>query len=51
MGTEIKNEGAFLKALIKINYPNLTQEEIELEYQKQIKEIKENPDDCEMCSG
>lgn len=43
-------EGKFIKALIKINNPTWTNEQIESEYERKIKEVNENPDDCEMCS-
>lgn len=45
------NEGAFIKSLIKINNPTWNAAQIDAEYQRKIKEVQENPDDCEMCSG
>ncbi len=45
------NKGGFMKALIKIANPAWTPEQIEAEYQRKIKEVEQNPDDCEMCSG
>lgn len=45
--------GAFLKAMIKINHPEWNAEQIENEFSRQM-EAKNNQDDdgfCEACSG
>jgi hypothetical protein len=49
---EKPQEGAYLKALIKISHPDWTQEQIEAEYQKKLNH-SENSDDigCDFCSG
>lgn len=47
------NKGNFLKAMIKINNPTWTPEQIEQELKRQM-EKKDNDDDgagCEACSG
>lgn len=46
-----REEGVFIKALIKIANPTWTLEQIHVEYEHQLKLAKESPDDCEMCSG
>lgn len=44
-------EGAFLKAMIKINNPTWTLAQIEAEYLKQKLRRDESDDGCESCSG
>lgn len=46
-----KNNGNFIKAMIKISNPTWTPEQIEAEFQRKLKEVNDNPDNCEMCSG
>ena len=54
METAVKPQnGAFLKAMIKINHPEWTVEQIENEFQRQMN-AKNDPDGddfCEACSG
>ncbi|MBI3500988.1 MAG: hypothetical protein HY063_04275 [Bacteroidetes bacterium] len=47
------NKGAFLRSLIKINHPDWTAEQIEAEFQRQMKAKDNEQDDgyCEACSG
>lgn len=50
---ETPQSGAFLKSLIKINHPDWTTEEIESEFQRQMKAKENQQEDngCEACSG
>jgi len=46
------NEGAYIKAMIKIAHPDWTKEQIEAEYQiKKNKSDKEDDKGCEFCSS
>lgn len=44
-------DSAYIKAMIKIANPTWTSEEIQQEYERKLKEIKEDSDNCQMCSG
>lgn len=44
-------DSSFIKAMIKIANPTWTIDQIEIEYERKLKEIKESPNDCEICSG
>lgn len=47
-----KNNGAFLKSLIKINNPDWSAEQIEAEFQLKMNAIEQEEDGvCEACSG
>ncbi len=47
-----QNEGAYIKAMIKIAHPDWTKEQIEAEYQKKKNETDKYDDNgCEFCSS
>lgn len=46
------NEGAYMKAMIKIAHPDWTKEQIEAEYQNKKNKTNDDEDNgCEFCSS
>lgn len=48
---QISTNGNFIRAMIRIANPTFTPEQIEVEYEKKIKEKENDESNCEMCSG